>query len=260
MMSAPARSKLESLGLSASCAEVLTHLWDYLDEQITPTSAERLEGAHRHVRAVPAVRGVPGVLPARDVQPQAGAQRAELPARAPRRPTQGAGVRLLGQGEPRAVALSSASSAPTGVDQSDPGWEITSPIVPFTTTTCLDRHAGGERGRHGAVLRQCERDGALRVLDLDPRAVDGEGRAERAPPAADAPGAAPRRRRPRAGPAACAACRGCRRRRCPCRSRVRSPARPRGSDRTSPTHRNGRSGRRAVPCRSGARPPRRRGR
>jgi len=43
MMSAPARSKLESLGLSASCAEVLTHLWDYLDEQITPTSAERLE-------------------------------------------------------------------------------------------------------------------------------------------------------------------------------------------------------------------------
>ena len=42
MMSAPARSKLESLGLSASCAEVLAHLWDYLDEQITPTSAERL--------------------------------------------------------------------------------------------------------------------------------------------------------------------------------------------------------------------------
>ncbi|PYP77078.1 MAG: hypothetical protein DMD35_16245 [Gemmatimonadetes bacterium] len=42
MMSAPARSQLEALGLSASCAEVLTHLWDYLDEQITPTSAERL--------------------------------------------------------------------------------------------------------------------------------------------------------------------------------------------------------------------------
>jgi anti-sigma factor (TIGR02949 family) len=42
MMSAPARSKLRSLGLSATCAEVLTHLWDYLDEQITPTSAERL--------------------------------------------------------------------------------------------------------------------------------------------------------------------------------------------------------------------------
>ncbi|HEU4720374.1 MAG TPA: zf-HC2 domain-containing protein [Gemmatimonadaceae bacterium] len=43
MMSAPARSKLEALGLSATCAEVLTHLWDYLDEQITPTSAERLQ-------------------------------------------------------------------------------------------------------------------------------------------------------------------------------------------------------------------------
>jgi anti-sigma factor (TIGR02949 family) len=42
MMSAPARAKLEALGLSASCAEVLAHLWDYLDEQITPTSAERL--------------------------------------------------------------------------------------------------------------------------------------------------------------------------------------------------------------------------
>ena len=43
MMSAPVRSKLEALGLSASCAEVLAHLWDYLDEQITPTSAERLQ-------------------------------------------------------------------------------------------------------------------------------------------------------------------------------------------------------------------------
>ena len=41
-MSAPARSQLEELGLSATCAEVLHHLWDYLDEQITPTSAERL--------------------------------------------------------------------------------------------------------------------------------------------------------------------------------------------------------------------------
>ena len=42
MMSAPARSQLRSLGLSANCAEVLTHLWDYLDEQVTPASAERL--------------------------------------------------------------------------------------------------------------------------------------------------------------------------------------------------------------------------
>jgi len=41
-MGAPARSQLEELGLSASCVEVLCHLWDYLDEQITPSSAERL--------------------------------------------------------------------------------------------------------------------------------------------------------------------------------------------------------------------------
>ena len=41
-MSAPARSQLEELGLSASCAEVLHHLWDFLDEQITPAGAERL--------------------------------------------------------------------------------------------------------------------------------------------------------------------------------------------------------------------------
>ena len=32
-----ARSKLEALGLSTACADVLRHLWDYLDEQITPT-------------------------------------------------------------------------------------------------------------------------------------------------------------------------------------------------------------------------------
>jgi anti-sigma factor (TIGR02949 family) len=41
-MSAPARSQLEELGLSATCAEVLHHLWDYLDDQITPAGAERL--------------------------------------------------------------------------------------------------------------------------------------------------------------------------------------------------------------------------
>ena len=29
-MSAPARSQLEELGLSTTCAEVLHHLWDYL--------------------------------------------------------------------------------------------------------------------------------------------------------------------------------------------------------------------------------------
>jgi anti-sigma factor (TIGR02949 family) len=42
MMSAPARSQLQELGLSATCAEVLHHLWDYLDDQMTPEGAERL--------------------------------------------------------------------------------------------------------------------------------------------------------------------------------------------------------------------------
>lgn len=41
-MSAPARVQLEALGLSSTCADVLRHLWDYLDDEITPTGAERL--------------------------------------------------------------------------------------------------------------------------------------------------------------------------------------------------------------------------
>ena len=41
-MSAPARAQLEELGMSASCADVLHHLWDYLDDQLTPAGAERL--------------------------------------------------------------------------------------------------------------------------------------------------------------------------------------------------------------------------
>ena len=41
-MSAPARVELQALGLSSTCAEVLLHLWDYLDDQITPAGAERL--------------------------------------------------------------------------------------------------------------------------------------------------------------------------------------------------------------------------
>ena len=41
-MTAPTRSRLEELGLSAACAEVLRHLWDYLDDQMTPAGAERL--------------------------------------------------------------------------------------------------------------------------------------------------------------------------------------------------------------------------
>jgi anti-sigma factor (TIGR02949 family) len=41
-MSAPARAQLEGLGLSAECVDVLRHLWDYLDDQMTPAGAERL--------------------------------------------------------------------------------------------------------------------------------------------------------------------------------------------------------------------------
>ena len=41
-MSAPAHHRLDDLGLSASCVEVLRHLWDYLDEEMTPAGAERL--------------------------------------------------------------------------------------------------------------------------------------------------------------------------------------------------------------------------
>jgi anti-sigma factor (TIGR02949 family) len=54
MMSAPARSQLQELGLSATCAEVLHHLWDYLDEQITPEGAERLRA---HIASCPQCRG-----------------------------------------------------------------------------------------------------------------------------------------------------------------------------------------------------------
>lgn len=42
-MSAPARAQFEEMGFSSPCAEVLQHLWDYLDEQITSDSARRLD-------------------------------------------------------------------------------------------------------------------------------------------------------------------------------------------------------------------------
>ena len=42
-MSAPVRGQLEDLGLSANCVEVLRHLWDYLDDQLTPAGAARLK-------------------------------------------------------------------------------------------------------------------------------------------------------------------------------------------------------------------------
>ena len=42
-MSAPPRAQFKGLGLSSSCVDVLRHLWDYLDEEITPAGAERLK-------------------------------------------------------------------------------------------------------------------------------------------------------------------------------------------------------------------------
>jgi anti-sigma factor (TIGR02949 family) len=53
-MSAPKLDQLESLGLSASCADVVRHLWDYLDHQLTPDGAERLK---THMAACPKCRG-----------------------------------------------------------------------------------------------------------------------------------------------------------------------------------------------------------
>lgn len=49
-MSAPARVDLQALGLSSTCAEVLLHLWDYLDDQITVEGADRLRA---HIAACP---------------------------------------------------------------------------------------------------------------------------------------------------------------------------------------------------------------
>ena len=53
-MSAPQQKQLEALGLSASCADVVRHLWDYLDDQLTPEGAERL---HAHMVACEKCRG-----------------------------------------------------------------------------------------------------------------------------------------------------------------------------------------------------------
>ncbi len=56
-MSAPARSQLEGLGLSASCVDVLRHLWDYLDDEMTPRGAERLRA---HIESCPQCREYEG--------------------------------------------------------------------------------------------------------------------------------------------------------------------------------------------------------
>ncbi|MEP6619502.1 MAG: zf-HC2 domain-containing protein [bacterium] len=56
-MSAPARTQLEGLGLSSTCVDVLRHLWDYLDDEITPESAQRLEA---HIASCGQCRGYEG--------------------------------------------------------------------------------------------------------------------------------------------------------------------------------------------------------
>ena len=53
-MSAPPRNQLEAMGLSASCADVVRHLWDYLDDQLTPDGAERLRA---HMASCTTCRG-----------------------------------------------------------------------------------------------------------------------------------------------------------------------------------------------------------
>jgi len=53
-MSAPQQNQLEALGLSAACADVVRHLWDYLDDQLTPEGAERLRA---HMASCETCRG-----------------------------------------------------------------------------------------------------------------------------------------------------------------------------------------------------------
>ena len=56
-MSAPARAQLEALGLSTTCVDVLRHLWDYLDDEMTPAGAERLRS---HIAACTTCREFQG--------------------------------------------------------------------------------------------------------------------------------------------------------------------------------------------------------
>lgn len=56
-MSAPTRTPFEDLGLSTSCVEVLRHLWDYLDDEMTPGGAHRLEA---HIATCPTCRDYQG--------------------------------------------------------------------------------------------------------------------------------------------------------------------------------------------------------
>lgn len=56
-MSATTQARIKSLGLSPECLEVLCHLWDYLDDEMTPASAERLRS---HIEQCPQCREYEG--------------------------------------------------------------------------------------------------------------------------------------------------------------------------------------------------------
>ena len=56
-MSAPARAQFEELGLSSNCVDVLRHLWEYLDEELTPDGADRLR---LHIASCPQCKAMEG--------------------------------------------------------------------------------------------------------------------------------------------------------------------------------------------------------
>jgi anti-sigma factor (TIGR02949 family) len=56
-MSAPARAQFDDLGLSSNCVDVLRHLWEYLDDELTPAGAERLR---LHLESCPQCKAMEG--------------------------------------------------------------------------------------------------------------------------------------------------------------------------------------------------------
>ena len=53
----PGRAELETLGIAADCVDVVRHLWDYLDDQMTEAGAERLRA---HIAQCDECRGYEG--------------------------------------------------------------------------------------------------------------------------------------------------------------------------------------------------------
>ena len=56
-MSAPARAQFDDLGLSSNCVDVLRHLWEYLDDELTPDGNERLR---LHIESCPQCKAMEG--------------------------------------------------------------------------------------------------------------------------------------------------------------------------------------------------------